>query len=373
MEQRARAEEELRLSEERFRRIFESAAVGLVQIDSTGKFVNANPKFCQITGYPIGELLQRTFFDLTLPQEREDEIALFHKALSGELPVYQSETRLQRKDEKAIWARTTTSLLRNARGSPDLCIVIVEDVTAQKETAMALRENQRTFQEIADNSPAMIFVKDTCGRYLFSNREFQTITHMPSRSVIGKTDQELFPPTQASMFQANDFKVLESGSALEFEETAMHDDGPHVSIVHKFPLRNSSGNVYAIGGIATDITQRKQVEEDLRKAQQGYANLVSSIDGIVWESDAATLRFTFVSQKAERFLLYPIEQWLTEPDFWKNHLHPEDREWAVEFCSRSVREKKDHDFEYRMLTADGRTVWLRDIVSVIIEPDGTVK
>lgn len=112
---------------------------------------------------------------------------------------------------------------------------------------------------------------------------------------------------------------------------------------------------------------------ELQASQQNYRALVNSVDGIVWELDVATFRFLFVSQQAERLLGYPVERWLTEPTFWQDHLHPEDREWAPAFCARATAEKRDHEFEYRMLAADGRTVWLRDIVTVVLENDQPVR
>jgi PAS domain S-box-containing protein len=101
-------------------------------------------------------------------------------------------------------------------------------------------------------------------------------------------------------------------------------------------------------------------------AHQQYAQLVASIDGIVWEADARTFQFTFVSSQAERLLSYPLEQWL-RPGFWADHIHPDDRDRAVELCRRAAREKRKHDFEYRMLAADGRAVWLRNIVTVVVQ------
>jgi two-component system, cell cycle sensor histidine kinase and response regulator CckA len=114
-------------------------------------------------------------------------------------------------------------------------------------------------------------------------------------------------------------------------------------------------------------TKRKRTVEILKQAQQHYEALVNSIEGIVWEADARTFQFAFVSQQAERLLGYPVERWLTEPNFWQDHLHPEDRAWAVEFCVRATQEKRAHELEYRMMAADGRTVWLRDMVTVVIE------
>ncbi|MBI5506628.1 MAG: PAS domain-containing protein, partial [Deltaproteobacteria bacterium] len=111
---------------------------------------------------------------------------------------------------------------------------------------------------------------------------------------------------------------------------------------------------------------------ELRESQKRYEQLVASIDGIVWEADAATLRFSFVSQQAERLLGYPLKRWL-EPDFWRDHIHPDDREWAVRYCIHATRAQRGHDFEYRMLAADDRVVWLRDIVTVVVENGETSK
>ncbi len=96
-----------------------------------------------------------------------------------------------------------------------------------------------------------------------------------------------------------------------------------------------------------------------------FAELVEGLDAIVWEMDAASGSFSYVSRRATELLGYPIERWLTEPGFWSDVvLHPEDREWALELRIRAAREARDHAFEYRARTADGRTLWLRDLVRV---------
>jgi PAS domain S-box-containing protein len=91
----------------------------------------------------------------------------------------------------------------------------------------------------------------------------------------------------------------------------------------------------------------------------------------VWEADGETFQFTFVSPQAERILGYPIRQWL-EPNFWRDHTHPDDTDWCAAFCFDCTQRRQDHEFEYRMLAADGSVVWLHDIVSVRIEPSGAV-
>ena len=75
---------------------------------------------------------------------------------------------------------------------------------------------------------------------------------------------------------------------------------------------------------------------DAVAAQQRFQDLVNSVEGIVWEADATTFQFLFVSDQAERILGYPVERWLSEPTFWKDHLHPDDREWAAAFCVKAT-------------------------------------
>jgi len=132
----------------------------------------------------------------------------------------------------------------------------------------ALRESEKRLQAILDNSPAIIFLKNTEGRYLYVNPQFAKLTPLTREQILGKTDDEIFLPAQAAAFRADDLKVLQAGVALEFEEVADQQDGPHTSIVSKFPLRNAEGKVYAICAIATDITERKSLEAQLRQSQK---------------------------------------------------------------------------------------------------------
>lgn len=109
---------------------------------------------------------------------------------------------------------------------------------------------------------------------------------------------------------------------------------------------------------------RKRTEESLKTANVQIDILVNSIEGIVWEADAQSWDFLFVSRQAERLLGYPVRQWLTEPEFWVRHMHPDDRGWAPDYCQTATNDLKGHEFEYRMTAADGRTVWLRDLVTI---------
>src|SRR5699024_1160031 len=109
-----------------------------------------------------------------------------------------------------------------------------------------------------------------------------------------------------------------------------------------------------------DQTRRSQ----LTKYRCEYKSLIQSVNGIVWEADGETLEFNYISPQSERLLGYTPAEWLSQPNFWQNHIHPDDREQAVDFCYQQSRQGADHTFEYRMITADENIIWLRDYVTV---------
>ncbi|MBL1178298.1 PAS domain-containing protein [Pantanalinema sp. GBBB05] len=129
----------------------------------------------------------------------------------------------------------------------------------------------------------------------------------------------------------------------------------------------------SLASYITLLMEHQQADMALKRSQQQYQALVQSIDGIVWEYDLLTQQFSFVSQKAEAILGYPIMQWLAEPEFWENHIHPADREWVIKACKTAAALKQDSLFEYRMLAADQRIVWIQDVVSVVVEHDQAVQ
>ena len=113
-----------------------------------------------------------------------------------------------------------------------------------------------------------------------------------------------------------------------------------------------------------------RLHREVQERQQRYHDLVSGLDAIVWEADAGTWQFTFVSRRAEEILGYPVERWRDEPNFWVRLIYPEDRDYVVDLCRTASSEGRDHEFDYRAVAADGRVVWLRDTVRVALDEHG---
>jgi PAS domain S-box-containing protein len=119
-----------------------------------------------------------------------------------------------------------------------------------------------------------------------------------------------------------------------------------------------------------DLAEEERLHAARRVSEQRFRDLVQGLDAIVWEADATSLRFTFVSQRAETLLGYPADHWLREADFFALRIHKEDRERAVAGCRAAVATATDHEFEYRAVAADGRIVWVRDIIHVLRDSAG---
>ncbi|MDQ4099436.1 MAG: PAS domain S-box protein, partial [Chloroflexota bacterium] len=195
-----------------------------------------------------------------------------------------------------------------------------------------------------------------------------------AEEAIGQSMAMLLPPEGLARMPEG-LANLRSGMRLEpYEAKRIRKDGSEIAVSVSFsPIRDAQGNLFGTSSIYRDITAQKRAETALRRSRQSYQDLVHTIDGIVWEADAATVRFSFVSDQAERLLGYPTARWIEEPTFWQDHMHPDDRDWGTSFCATATAEKRDHEFEYRMIAADGRVVWLRDIVTVVVEDDRPVK
>ena len=108
---------------------------------------------------------------------------------------------------------------------------------------------------------------------------------------------------------------------------------------------------------------RKPAGAETTSRQAGFRRLLEATQIVQWEADARTWTFTYVGSQAVRLLGYPVKQWY-EPGFWAAHVHADDRARVVRFCEQAAREQEAYDFEYRMITASGHSVWVQDVVAV---------
>jgi PAS domain S-box-containing protein len=290
-----------------------------------------------------------------------------------------------------ILSHQVVALLQTRRHLAELEHITKERLQAEQ----ALAQERYLLVTLMDNVPDNIYFKDAAGRFLRINNALTTYFGLADPAqAIGKTDSDYFTEEHARAAYEDEQQIMRTGQPLvgkEEKETWLDGRVRWVSST-KMPFCDKDGTIIGTFGVSRDITNLKLAEEALRlahheleikveqrtaelrrtttaalAAQQRFRDLVNSVEGIVWEADAETFVFSFVSEQARRILGYPLEQWLREPTFWKDHLHPEDRDWAVRFWQEATAAKRGHEFEYRMIAADGRVVWLHDLVTVVVE------
>ncbi|MCF6153811.1 MAG: HAMP domain-containing protein [Candidatus Brocadia sp.] len=137
------------------------------------------------------------------------------------------------------------------------------EIKEHKRAETELRKSKEQTQTILDNTTAIVYLKDTEGRYLLINHQFERLFHVTKDQVIGKTDYDIFPKAFADAFRINDCKVLETKNSLVIEEVVPQDDGMHTYISLKFPMYDFVEGLYGVCGISTDITERtRKIEKE---------------------------------------------------------------------------------------------------------------
>ena len=129
----------------------------------------------------------------------------------------------------------------------------------------------------------------------------------------------------------------------------------------------------AVLALLAEQLSKDGFRSDARKLEVLNRELVESVRAILRRAEPSSFRTTFVNKHVEEILGYPVEGWLNNPSFWVEHLHPEDRERTIAFTEKAISEQRNHEVEYRMIAADGRSVWLHEIVNVIVENGVTIE
>ncbi|MDP6787530.1 MAG: PAS domain S-box protein, partial [Rhodospirillales bacterium] len=265
---------ELWEGEERFRGMFERTDVPMALRETDGRIRMVNAAFCKMFGYPEGELEGMSFWDINHQEDLAGSLERHRQLIAGEIDVAQAEKRYVRKDGHVIWGHGSVSSVRDARGKVLYTVGQYQDITDRKRAEEALRESEARFKSVTDNSPSLIYLKDTKGRYLFVNKEFERRQGISNNDIVGKTAYDFFPDEIAAAYSAHEQEVIKTGSAVQKETAAFHPEIVGYNLTVKFPILDDTGEVVGVGGISTDIAERKQAEEELEVYRRHLEDLV---------------------------------------------------------------------------------------------------
>ncbi|MBP4142552.1 PAS domain S-box protein [Flavobacterium sp. P4023] len=392
-------------SEIKFEAIFDQAAIGIAHIDSfTGRFIQVNNQYCQLLGYTQKEIKELNYQTLTHPDDLSEDLINIDKLREGITNNYAIEKRYITKSGNIIWINLTVSPLLKKEGKVISHIAIIENISLKKEAEELIKKSEIRFKSLFEEYPIALWEKD------FSEVKI----YLEKLNLMGENPETVFYYLQEHPEVVKKcislVKIIDVNSmCLELHDVKTKDELTQglTSLIDKKYIFDFKKQIFAITQgenqlitdtliktskgelrdvklrwsvirgyeeslartiVSTeDITVQKYNENIIQKAQQRIESLINTIDGIVWEFDLKSATYNFVSQKVKNLLGYMPEEWINNKSFWPDHIHPDDKEWVLNYIKIQTDANLNHDFEYRMIAKDGSIVWLRDIVHIVFE------
>jgi len=261
-------------SEERFRRLIENAPEALLLFDVESRKISfANATAEELFKIPAAELRQLSPADISPPTQPDGRLSaesaaeLIAEAISGGTPFFEWTHR----DSEGRDIPCEVRLLRLEISGRVVVRGSVLDISERKRAEAAVRESEQRFRTVVDAVPDLIFIKDCEGRFVACNRAMASALGADSvKAICGRTAGDFHPTDKANRYAADDRAVIRDGRPIlnREEEHTQANGSSHLLLTNKIPLRDSEGKVVGLVGVARDITQTRQLEEQLRQSQK---------------------------------------------------------------------------------------------------------
>ena len=271
---------------------------GLYTVDAQGLVTFMNPAAERLFGWEAKDLLGKKMHDMTHYKHSDgrpfpaEECAGLQVLREGRT-LTDYEDVFIRKDGTFFDVVYSSSPLREGgNGSIAGLVVVFRDVSERKRAEEALRKSEQRFAQFMRHLPGLAWIKDADGRYVYANDTAKTVFSPLGSEIHGKTDEDLFPPEIAAQFRRNDQQALASESGIQTIESLPQADGVvHHSIVSKFSIPSSANaEGIMVGGVAFDITERKQAEEAMRRSEENLRDFIENASvGLHWVGSDGTI------------------------------------------------------------------------------------
>jgi len=317
------------------------AIIYLDQADEIGSNNYMSPQIEKLLGYS--------------PATYQEDPSLWHEqvfaddydaASAGILEVLRTgeaivEYRMIHKDGRIVWVRDSAVLVRDEQGEPAFIQGFLEDITKTKVAENKLRETQTLLSSLLEHAPVSIFVDTVDGRLQLANKQWAEDVKIGREDAIGRSLKELYPPELAERYLRENEEVIKKAYIVK-EAWADTSHGPRCFYTVKFAIPGADGEITAVGGVALDVTARKQLEEELRRLANRLTTTLESITDAFFTLDRGW-RFTYINQEAERILERTRGE-LIGKAIWEEFAPAIGTAFELEF-RRAIRENRAVTFE----------------------------
>jgi len=385
-------------TESLFKTIFDKAAVGIAKICvQQQQFDTVNDHFATMLGYSAKELKTKTLTEITqecdniLVQEKEQLLK------SGEIEDYTIEIRLRAKDNREIWVNLIVSTVSSL-----VNIAIIEDITEKKKGENQIIQSNKRLKSLFDDSPIPLWEEDfsEVKNYLISidligktkkeieeyiiehpeiitecvkririinmNQQCITLHEAENKAELIDNFQSMLTDESLQTVKKQIFVICKNKSSFQATTKIKTSKGTEKYIHLQWNVISGYEESLERVIITTeDISERVIAVSKLEESEKKLNELINSIDGIVWEFNQENGKFSFISDKVEAILGYSKDEIILNNSFWEEHIAPEDQS-SVLTQIKSLNSKNNYlDIEYRMISAKGKTIWVRGIINYL--------
>jgi PAS domain S-box-containing protein len=336
------------------RALFDVSPDALILFDvASEQIVDVNPVAQQLIGAALSDLLRQPIRGLFRAEVPDDELYL-------QYPCRAREGFLLHDRGKNAWIPVALTLTHLATQTPPLGLLQARDLRAERD---ARRESRQRFDIFMNAIPMLGFMKDADGRMIYVNQEFARRFERPADHFLGKLNEELWPGEVARHLREIDLAVMAGAGPVEGREFVPTPDGVlREWWVVKFPLSDSGGRVF-LGGIALDLTERRQFEEALHRSESRYQELWqrslagivrASLDGRILDCNESFARLFGFESREQMFSHSTKELYF-------------DVGVREEFITRLRAKQVLTNYEMQMRRADGSAIWVLETVRLLVE------
>jgi diguanylate cyclase (GGDEF)-like protein/PAS domain S-box-containing protein len=305
--ERKRAEEALKESEQRFGSAFRDAAIGMALVGTDGRFLQVNCSLCKILGYSEEELLEKTFQEITHPDDLRADIEQVRRMLVGEIETYQTEKRYFHKEGNVVWGLLSISLVHDEGGEPLYFISQAQDVTERVRAEDRLRQTEDRYRALVERMPAVVYIQEVGSpdSALYMSPQIEALTgYTPEECKDPGLRWGMVHPDDRERMQAEDERTGELGEVFTNEYRVLRRDGRTVWVRNESVLvEEEEGGSRYWQGFMVDITERKRSEGLIR---QQAALLEQTHDAVfMWKLGG---EITYWNQGAERIYGWSKEE-----------------------------------------------------------------
>jgi PAS domain S-box-containing protein len=362
------AQEALSESEALFRLQFELTNIGIAISSPEKGWLRANAHLCEMLGYAESELRQKTWDEMTHPDDLAEDLDCFRQMVAGRKERYEMDKRFFRKDGSIVDTHLTVSCHRDPNGAVKFVIASIQNISDRKKAEIALRESERKYRLIAENAVDIIFTMDMDFHYTYISPSVQKVRGFTPKEAMAQSFEQIMTPESLqrayqAIESANTFiQKGDFGQRLTLELEQFRKDGSTFWTENEISfIIDDGGKAIGIIGVTRDVTGRKTAEHSLQESQGRFRSMIQSASDMIFIIDTDG-KIAYESPSVARILGYREDYFLGQSPF--TLIHRDDMEVVTKQMDLVYKSANSGiPTEFRLKKPDDSWIWLEALAN----------